>query len=194
MWKNIVIIALLLIIASGVIYFYSIQPGGIKKPPMDGEIVMEDSLFLRPEFREFLDKYIETINHNAPYEPKVIMIFTNGRYLSPSEDWQMEQSFVITYSKYRSSVEFRRPIGYFRYKNYPFLICSSLYSMMGDRNGIMKNIENDLKKLWQGSPMIYDPATWEVNIKIRGKKVIVEYEPFDMDKEPRLPKIPIPFG
>ncbi|MCU7500924.1 MAG: hypothetical protein HF300_17840 [Ignavibacteria bacterium] len=177
MWKNILIIVLLLIIASGGIYLYSIQTGDNKKPPVDGEIVMEDSLFLRPEFREVLDKYIEIMDHQG-HLPRVAMIFPYGKYLTPEEGREIEQSFLITHSKYRSQVEPRRPIAYFRYKNNLFLICSSVYSILGDRNGIMKSIEKDLQKLQPEEPILYHPATWLVKVKIRDRKVKVEYEPY----------------
>lgn len=177
MWKNLTIVVLLLIIAAGGIYLYSIQTRDIKKPPVDGEIVMEDSLFLRPEFREVLDKYIEIMDHQGPLT-RVAMIFPYGKYLTPEEDREIEQSFLITHSTYRSQVEPRRPIAYFRYKNDLFLICSSVYSILGDRNGIMKSIEKHLQKLQPEEPMLYDPATWLVKVKIRGRKVKVEYEPY----------------
>ncbi|HEX2867597.1 MAG TPA: hypothetical protein VHO03_11175 [Ignavibacteriales bacterium] len=190
MWKNITIVVLLAIIAAGAIYLYSLQTRDIKKPPMDGEIVMEDSLFLRPEFRQFLDKYIEAMNQHGHYA-RIVMIYANGQYLSPSDDYQIEQSFVITNAMYRHSVLPRKPIGYFRYRSYLFLICSSIYSMLADRNGIMKKIEKDLKDLWPGEYSLYDPDTWDVKIKIRGKKVKVEYGPYVL---PERSNSPFPIG
>lgn len=188
MWKNITIAVLLVIIAAGGIYLYSIQTRGIKKPPMDGEIVMEDSLFLRPEFRAFLDKYIERMTNSGRSRlARVAMICSYGMYLTPREDKEIEQSFIVTNSSYRSHVEARKPIGYFRYKNELFLICSPIYSMLGDRNSIMKNIEKDLQKLWSGYPIIYDPATWLVKVKMRDGKVKVEYELYDVSNDITTP-------